>query len=99
MSDCQRPFSTMCKAQRLMGTCHDVGRRDGALSVWRSLLATAVPVSAQRKGRAARWAAVWGLLAGQEEELVEVVKDISKECFSERIMEQTAEIAVPRERV
>ena len=30
-----------------------------------------------------------GLLAGQEEELVEVVKDISEECFSERIMEQS----------
>ena len=38
-------------------------------------------------------------MAGQEEELVEVVKDISKECFSDRIMEQTVEIAVPSERV
>ena len=45
------------------------------------------------KGRAERWAAVWALLAGQEEELVEVVKDISEERFWERIMEQTVEIA------
>ena len=50
------------------------------------------------KGRSARWVAVWALLAGQEEELMEVVKDISKECFSEHIMEQTVKIAVPRER-
>ena len=49
------------------------------------------------EGRAARWAALWALLAGQEEELVEVAKDISKECFSERITGQTVEIAVPHE--
>ena len=42
---------------------------------------------------------MWALLAGQEEELVEVVEDISKEYFSESIMGQTVEIAVPRERV
>ena len=30
---------------------------------------------------------------------MEVVKDIFEECFSEGIMEQTVEIAVPRERV
>ena len=40
---------------------------------------------------------MWALLAGQEEELVEVAKDISEVCFSERIIEQTVEIAVPRE--
>ena len=43
--------------------------------------------------------AVWALLAGQEEELVEVVKDISNECFSERIMEETVKTGVPREQV
>ena len=56
---------------------------------WRPLC----PYRHSGKGRAARWAAVWVLLAGQEEELVEVVKDISEECFSERIVEKTVEIA------
>ena len=37
------------------------------------------------KGRTARWAAVWALWAGEEEELVEVIKDTCEECFSERI--------------
>ena len=37
-------------------------------------------------------------LGDDEEELVGWSKDIYKECFSERIMEQTVEIAVPRER-
>ena len=40
------------------------------------------------KGRAARWAAVWALLARQEEEILEVIKDSSMECIPERIMEQ-----------
>ena len=36
-----------------------------------------------------------GALAGQEEEVVDVIKDFSEECFSESIMEQTVEIARP----
>ena len=57
--------------------------------VWRP----SCPYQHSEKGRAARWVAVWALLAGQEEDFVEVVKDVSEECFSERIIEQTVEIA------
>ena len=45
-------------------------------------------------GRAARWAALWSLLAKQEEDDVEVVKVIPAEDGSERVMEQNADVPV-----
>ena len=57
----------------------------------RSVGAHCARISTDGKGRAARWAALWALLAGQEEEIREVIKDSSVECNPVRIMEQTVE--------
>ena len=77
-------------------TCHDVDA--GVMVPCRFGEVCWLPLCPYRhsgNSSSARWAAVWTLLAGRQEELVEVVKDISKECFSERIVGQT----VPHERV
>ena len=58
---------------------------------WRlAYLERSVGAHCARNGTA-RWAAVWDLLVGQEEEILEMIKDSSVECNPERIMEQTVE--------
>ena len=52
------------------------------------LLAPTVSMQAQR-GRAARWAAIWGVLACQEEENLDVLKVNPRECIPESIVEQS----------
>ena len=44
--------------------------------------------------RAARWAAIWALLADQESGILEELKDNLGERIPERIVEQTVELAV-----
>ena len=59
---------------------------------WRPLF----PYGHSGRGRAARWAALWSLLAKQEvEDDLEVVKVIPVEAGSERFVEQNADVPVP----
>ena len=54
------------------------------------------PYGHSGRGRAARWAALWSLLAKQEvEDDLEVVKVIPVEAGSERFAEQNAGVPVP----
>ena len=46
--------------------------------------------------RAAKWAAIWNLLAFQEEDVLEVIKDSRVERISERSMEQIVDVPVPQ---
>ena len=59
---------------------------------WRPLC----PDGHSGRGRTARWAAVWSLLAKQEvEDDLEVVKVIPAEDGSERFVEQNADVPMP----
>ena len=42
---------------------------------------------------AARWAAIWSVLADQEEDNLEVIKVNPRKCIPERIVEQAVELA------
>ena len=61
------------------------------MSIRHGLLAPTVPVWAQWASRAARWAAVWALLAKMEEEGQR--ENLEVMCISTRIVEQTVEPA------
>ena len=62
------------------------------MGCWRPLC----PYGHSGRGRAARWAALWSLLAKQEvEDDLEVVKVIPAEDGSERFMEQDVDVPVP----
>ena len=62
------------------------------MGCWRPLC----PYGHSGRGRAARWAALWSLLAKQEEEDdFGVVKAIPAEDGSERFVEQDADVSVP----
>ena len=53
----------------------------------------AAAAGAHSGGRAAHWAAIWRLLACQEEENFEVIRVSPGECIPERVVEKVVELA------